>query len=270
MPTADPVVAHYARGGLAATVLAALAAAGVDPEHPGPDDLAPLEEFHTLGRPATLELAGLAGVTAGMRVLDVGAGIGGPARLLARRHGCHVTALDLTAEFCEVSRLLTERTGLGDRVDVRQGDALDLPFDDGSFDLVWTQHAAMNIADKARLYAEMHRVLVPGGRLALYDVVAGGVAPIHLPVPWAERAEISHLVTPGALLRLLAEAGFEVVVWEDLTEVATAWMRRLVANPDPPPLGLHLLVSDLPRKAANWLRNLEEDRTRLLRAVARR
>ncbi len=178
---AAAVDAHYGRSGpmrlLGAAIHDAVGTDGpIDPEA-----LEPYEEFHVGARPATLRLAELARPGEGMRVLDVGAGVGGPARLLARRFGCRVTALDLTEEFCRLAEELTARTGLSEAVAVVQGDALDMPFPDAAFDLVWTQHASMNIADRERLYAGMRRVCAPDGRLALYDVLAGPDGAADLP-----------------------------------------------------------------------------------------
>jgi ubiquinone/menaquinone biosynthesis C-methylase UbiE len=169
----DPVETHYASQDLGQVILAALKAAGKDIGHLTPDDLAPVDEFHGGQRPATVRLAELVGFTGSERVLDVGSGLGGPSRYLAWRHGCRVSGVDLTAEFVRVADMLTRMTGLVGRVDYRQGNALDLPFEDMSFDVVWSQNAAMNIADRDRLYREMHRVLKPGGKLALQEVAVG-------------------------------------------------------------------------------------------------
>lgn len=269
MDTASDVQRHYTRGGLLDSVLEAIREAGHDPDHLDPEVLAPAEEFHTLGRPASIELAEAAGVSAADRVLDVGSGLGGPARLLARRYGCHVTGIDLTPELCEVALDLTRRSGLSDLVDIRQGDALALPFDDARFDVVWTQHASMNIEDKATLFAGMRRVLRPGGRLAFFDLLAGPEQPIHYPVPWAEDDRTSFLASPADTQALLADAGFSVQVWDDVTKAANAFYRRMAAMPPvPSPLGLHLLIPDLAAKGANLARNVEEGRLVLIRCVA--
>ena len=270
----DEVKRHYARADLAAVILKALADAGKDVEHLTPEDLAPIDEFHVRGRQATLELARAAALVAGMRVLDVGSGLGGPSRAIAREFGCRVTGVDLTDEYCRVATLLAERSGLAHLVSYRQGDALDLPFPDASFDVVWTQHVAMNIQDKAALYREMGRVLRPGGALALYDVLAGPAGPVLFPVPWARAPEPSFLVTPDELRGLLAASGFRVESWEDTTAAATAWFANLVRKiqeTGPPPLGLHLVLGpDFALMARNLRRNLEEGRVLLAQVVARR
>jgi sarcosine/dimethylglycine N-methyltransferase len=259
-------VQTYATGGTRAAIEQALRRAGKDPDKLAVDDLPLLEDFHSLGRIATLGLVDLAKVTSEDRVLDAGSGIGGTARLVAAQRGAHVTTIDLTTDFCETSRWLNEAVGLSDRIDVHTGDVLALPFPDGSFDVVFSQHVQMNIADKERLYAEARRVLVPGGRLALWDVTAGPVQPIRFPVPWATTPEHSHLVTPERLRSIVEEAGFEVTAWNDLTDAATNAMRQFAAAPRAE-LGLHVYVPDFAAKLGNFVENGAEDRIRLIQAV---
>ncbi len=282
------VAEHYARGDLGAEILAALRDAGIDPDAPSPADLAPLDQFHAGGLETTVQLAELAGVDAGWHLLDVGCGIGGPARHLAATFGCRVTGLDLTEEFCRVAAMLAARTDLSGLVDFRHGDALAMPFADQSFELVWSQHASMNIADKDGLLAEMHRVLKPGGRLAIYDILAGPGGPLHFPVPWARAPDISFLDAPAALrapdisfldapaaLRARLEAlGLDVLAWRDVTKPVTDWtraMRAKAAEHGPQPLGLHLIMGpDWAEMIANVARNLEEGRIVLIQAVAQK
>ncbi|NTU80885.1 MAG: methyltransferase domain-containing protein, partial [Chloroflexales bacterium] len=165
------IAAHYGPHDLTQTILAALVAAGKAEGRLTPDDLAPLDQFHTRGKVATLELAERAGLTAATRVLDLGGGVGGAARLLAVTFGCQVEVLDLTAAYCVAGQLLTARCGLSDRIAFQHGSATEPPYPDEQFDLVWTQHSTMNIADKGRLFREARRVLRPGGRLALHEVL---------------------------------------------------------------------------------------------------
>jgi MPBQ/MSBQ methyltransferase len=264
---------HYTRRDLAQAILAALKAAGKDIDHLKPDDLAPVDEFHGGQRPATIRLAELVGFTGSERVLDVGSGLGGPSRYLAWRYGCRVSGIDLTAEFVRIAEMLTRLTGLVGKVDYRQGNALALPFDEMSFDVVWSQNAAMNMADRDRLYGEMRRVLKPSGRLALQEVAAGSGGPPHFPVQWAREPGISFLLTPEATRTKLEAAGFRVLIWQDTTEatLVAAQARARHADGEPPPLGTHLILgADWQAMARNSARNLQENRTRLFNAVLER
>ncbi len=266
---ANPVETHYTRGDLGEAILAALKAAGKDLDHLTPDDLAPVDEFHGGQRPATIRLAELVGFSGTERVLDVGSGLGGPSRFLAWHYGCRVSGVELTAEFVRVAEMLTRLTGLVGRVDYRQGNALDLPFDDRSFEVVWSQNAAMNIADRDKLYAEMRRVLKPGGRLALQEVAAGPGGEPHYPVPWAREPSISFLLSTEATRAKLEAAGFRVVAWQDTTEPSLESARRRARAADAPAaLGTHVILGpDWQAMAKNSLRNLEERRVALFNAV---
>lgn len=262
----DVVTVHYSTGTARERIEAALRSAGLDLDALRPDDLAPVEDFHTLGRLATVALVERAGVSPADRVLDAGAGIGGTSRYVAATVGARVTAVDLTAEFCDTARWLTGLVGLGERVEIRQADLLDLPFAAGSFDVALSQHVQMNIGDKAAFFRELHRVLAPGGRLALWEVASGANQPLAFPVPWADDAAASHLVTP-AELRAAAEAeGFTVRAWEDQTEPAAAVMEGFLAEPASP-LGLQAFVPGFAAKARNLVDNLAQNRARLIQAV---
>jgi MPBQ/MSBQ methyltransferase len=269
----NPVETHYTSESLGGAILCALKSAGKDVEHLTPDDLAPVDEFHGGQRPATIRLAEMVGFTGTERVLDVGSGLGGPSRYLAWRHGVHVSGVDLTAEFVRVAEMLTRLTGLAGRVDYRQGDALNLPFADASFDVVWSQNVAMNIADRDRLYGEMRRVLKPGGRLALQEVAAGPGGAPHFPVQWAREPDISFLFSAEATRAKLEAAGFRVVTWQDTTQDALESSARRARNTSagPPPLGTHLILGDdWQAMFHNSARNLEERRTELFNAILER
>ncbi len=264
---------HYGCGNLERLILAALRAAGKAPNALTVDDLAPLDQLHVHGKEATLELARLTGLNPGMRVLDVGGGIGGPARTLATEFGCTLTVLDLTEEFCRVGEMLTARTRLSDRVTFRIGNALDMPFPHNSFDVVWVQHTSMNIAAKKRLFGEIYRVLRSGGRLALHEIMAGPVTPIHLPVPWARNSMLSHLLPPETVRTIIKGMGFKEVAWVDVTKSAVAGVKERLAATQATPrvqpaLGLHVLFGpDFAQMVQNHMRNVEEARTVVIQGV---
>ncbi len=270
---AEQVNAHYTPGtaeNLADAFVRVLRSWGKECVTLTPDDLAPIDQFHVGGEAATRALATLAGVGPTTRVLDVGGGFGGPARTLAATYGCAVTVLDLTEAYCQVGEMLTARSGLSDHVVFRQGDALAMPFPDAAFDLLWTQHSSMNIADKRQLYTEAYRVLRPGGQLALYEIMAGPHPPLHYPVPWARDATISFLSPPDAIHALLTDLGYRTLHWEDLTDATVAAAQSRPAPAEPPP-GLHLVLgADFLERARNMGRNLAEHRTALIRAVLTR
>lgn len=225
------VARHYTRGeGLAARIAAGLEESGKDLARITTADLGPVDEFHIRGRAATLELAPGLKLQPDSKVLDLGAGLGGPARTLAETFGCHVTGIDLTPEFCRAATEISGWLGLTDRVTFVEGDATALPFEDASFDAALTFHVAMNIAAKDRLYAEARRVLKPGGRFLVYDVMQGEGGAIHYPVPWAQDASISFVATPDEVESLLTGAGFRVLDRTDSSDESVAWFEALSAR----------------------------------------
>jgi sarcosine/dimethylglycine N-methyltransferase len=262
------IAAQYATGVSRRNIEQALIAAGKDVGHLQPTDLAPLEDFHTMGRYATSQLVDLIGITSDDEVLDAGSGIGGTARFVADQCQCRVTAVDLTEEYCETARWLNSLVGLDERIVVRQADVTELPFADGTFQVVFSQHVQMNVADKTRLCKEARRVLAIGGRLAVWDITVGEGGEPGYPLPWADQSVVSHLATSDQLRALVESAGFAIDHWNDLTEQATALMQALLALP-PNPLGLHAFVTDFAEKANNLTLALADGRLRAIQGVAR-
>jgi len=209
--------AYWGREELERRILDGLAQAGKNIDALTIDDLAPADQFHSGGKPSTVRLARLAGLRAGMRVLDVGGGLGGPARTLAAEFGCRVTVIDATESYVRTGQTLTARVRLAALVTHRLGDALALDAARGAFDVVWTQNSGMNIADKHALYAGFARVLNDGGLLALQEPMAGPVQPPIFPVMWARDATSSFLRAPAEMRAVIEAAGFRVKVWDDVT-----------------------------------------------------
>jgi ubiquinone/menaquinone biosynthesis C-methylase UbiE len=263
----NPVEAHYAKPGLLERVKQALALNGLDPEDLRQADLAKLDHFHVGGVDATDALIRLANIQPADAVLDLGSGIGGPSRRLASTVGCNVTGVDLTDEYCQVATMLASSTGLSHLVRYQRCDALATPFEDASFDVVWTQHAAMNIEDKAGLYHEIFRLLIKGGRLALHDVVAGPGIVLY-PVPWASRAELSFLITEADMQAALATAGFRHIASQDVTSEGVEALARVAARAGSPGFSLRTLMGDdFPVMIANLMTNLRSGTVRLVQAV---
>jgi sarcosine/dimethylglycine N-methyltransferase len=259
--------AHYAARDIEARILTALRAAGLNPDQRlAPEELGALDHFHTGGFSASRELLALAQIRAEDRVLDIGAGLAGPARMLASAVGCRVDCLELSSDFCAGAVLLNRLTGLDDRIEVHQGSALDLPFPDHSFDVVWMQNVGMNIADKQKLYGEIFRVLKPGGRYAFQELAAGETAASYFPLPWATDPADSFLVSADETRSILGGTGFIAEVFEDTSD---AHLSRTTADTAPSPLTLGVYVENLAQKAGNARRSLQEGQVRLVRGVFR-
>lgn len=245
MDVEGEVARHYTQSELTSTVLAALREAGTDTEALATGDLSGVDEFHSGWRPLTEALARELAPPPGTRLLDVGAGIGGPARHFAEAYGCDVTGIDLTPAFVELATELTQRTRLADRVRFVTGSALAMPFPDDAFDLATMFHVGMNIADKPALFAEVARTLRPGGRFVVYDLMRIGDAPLPWPMPWADDAATSFVEPPARYRELLEAAGFRIEAerdWSDLVLEAAAPMRERLATEGIPVVGLHLLM----------------------------
>ena len=255
------VTGHYGRPGMLEAILAAAERAGIDPDAMTQADLSLVDEFHLGGAAATRSLLALLDPQPDARLLDVGSGIGGPARLAAVEHGCRVTGVDLTPEFTALATELTARVGLADRVDFQTADAAALPFPDASFDLATLIHVGMNMPEKARVFAEVRRVLAPGGRFAIYDQMLTGTAQPAYPEPWAGDESASFLATAADYRALLGDAGFGVETEEDRTQAGIAFFVAMSrsAQDGPPPFGLHVLFGpEWPARSANNRAALED------------
>ncbi len=263
----DQVATHYSgSGGLADAIAESLRNAGKDLNELKTTDLATVDEFHIRGRKATLELAEQMMLSEDTRVLDIGCGLGGPARTLAEEYGCHVTGLDLTQAFCDAAEVMSDWVNLGERVAFQQGDATDLPFADNQFDAAMTIHVAMNIPAKDKVYEQARRVVKPGGIFAVYDELQGEGGDALFPAPWARDPSISHLATPDEMKSLLADAGFKVLDVHDSTDESQGWFEAMttrMAQSGPPPVTVQVFLGgDFPEMTRNQVRNLTERRIR--------
>jgi SAM-dependent methyltransferase len=265
MATDRDITGHYSRGALLRRLDASLTDDGVDPAHPTIEDLAFYDQFHGRGLEATVEMADSLEVAATDHLLDVGSGIGGPARYFAHRYGCRVTGIDLTAEFCDVARELTRRVGLDGKVAFQCGNALSMPFANDAFDGAYSMNVSMNIADRAGLYREIRRVLKPGAWLMLSELAQGNGGAVDYPTPWANDAGTSFLATPEETTAGLAAAGFDVLrrsstLAETLAAIAAA--RAMVERGEKPPhRAVQLIHGDSAKQAmANTARGLAEAR----------
>jgi ubiquinone/menaquinone biosynthesis C-methylase UbiE len=264
---ADRVASHYGENlKLADAIAEKLRSVGKDLNKLAAADLAMVDEFHIRGRKATLELGEKMNLNAGSHVLDIGSGLGGPARTLADVYGCRVTGIDLTQAFCDAATAMSDWVGLGGRVSFRQGDATNLPFENRTFDAAMTIHVAMNIAAKDKMYLEARRVLKPSGIFAVYDVLQGEGGEVLYPVPWARDPSISHVATPDEMKTLLSGAGLKLLETQDSTEESQSFFEKMttqMAKTGTSPVVWQLFLGDdFPTMARNQVRNVTERRIR--------
>ena len=266
---------HYSADDIETRILDALRTAGLDPDQRlSPIELAALDHFHTGGYPASLILQELAQIKAEDRVLDIGAGLAGPARMLAASPGCRVDCIELTADYCAGAELLNRLTGLEDLINVHEGSALDMPFPDNSFEVAWMQNVGMNIEDKRGLYTEVCRVLKPNGRFAFQEMTAGETDTSYFPLPWATDPTDNLLVSADEMHSLLNESGFGAEYYEDVSDTQLNPPNSGASNNNtdsaaPAQLSLSTYVDDLALKAENATRSLQENQIRFVRGVFR-
>ncbi len=263
---------YYSPNDLYNKIIEGLGKLGTDLSKVTLDDLQPVDEFHIRGDTATKELIELAGFTPDQHILDVGCGIGGSTRRLSHETGCRVTGIDLSDEYIDTAGRLTQLLNMQERVKFHACSALELPFDDNSFDGVWSLQMNMNVEDKLSWLKETYRVLKPGGHAVLYEVCSNINAPLYFPVPWAQDSSISFLVSPEAFRDVITSAGFDITVWNDKTDLAQQAFAKVsepASEPVLPVLGVYMLVgNDIGTKAYNLHRNLDEQRVSLIETVA--
>ncbi len=263
----SPVEEHYNRNNLFERIMQLLEEKGVEPGNISRKDIAAIDEFHVRGAEVSLEIAEESGISKELKILDIGCGIGGPARMLAGDFGCKVTGIDLTREFIRTAGLLSELVGLQDLTDFIEADATKLPFEDETFDVAWTQHVQMNIKEKSKLYSEMKRVLKNGGLFIYYDIFSKGNGQIYFPVPWADEESMSFLFTIDELKKILVDLGFTAIKTKDQTEEAKKFFEDVserVAMHGPQAMGIHILMENsAPEKLRNVFRSLTENKIEL-------
>ena len=263
---------HYGISGILNSILEGLESSGKDLHALNLDDLAPIDEFHTRGKESTIEIADLAQIQPHHKVLDVGCGLGGSARYIANEHGCSVVGIDLTDEYVDVANKLTELVKLSDKVSFKQGSALELPFTSNHFDVVWTEHTQMNIADKTQFYGELSRVLKPNGRLVFHDIFFGTTSTPYYPTPWAEYNSLSSLCTQEEAKTVIEKSNFAINEWKDKSEQSLEFFKetlKRIEKSGPIPLGIHLLMGKTAKtKLLNQVRNLEENRLSIVQGTA--
>lgn len=273
MDTEQQVAKHYTHGSLEAAILAALTASGKNIDKLTASDLAGVDEFHLGWRAATMEIARDLHLSRAMHVLDVGSGIGGPARYFAEAHGARVTGIDLTQEFVDVANALTRRCGLSDLATFQQASALALPFKEGTFDAATMIHVGMNIEDKAKVFSEVRRVLQPAARFTVYDVMRTAKGDIPYPMPWAATTATSFVATPDDYRRMLTAAGFKLegeVSRRDFALELWQEMRQKSAAQGPPKLSLQVLMGEAAKeRLGNVIATLERGIIAPIEMIAR-
>jgi len=262
---------HYGKVDIFKNIIKQLEHNNIDTNNLTCQDLDSFDQFHIGGKLATKELAQFAQLPEGMKILDIGCGIGGPARTLAFEFKCDVVGVDLTEEYVKAGKKLTELIGISNRIKFHQGDATNLSFDSNQFDYVWLQHITMNIEEKLKLFKEIKRMLKDDGKLVFYEIIKGNDEPISYPVFWSATEELSFLINEKMYRKALEDAGLKEEKWEDKSSFAIDWFQSMLDQmkvDGPPKLGLKVIVADdVPIKAQNILNGLNEEKLRVVRAI---
>ncbi len=273
MPNIDALKTHYTHGSLLSAILDGVQRLGKSPDTVSVEDLGPVDEFHIGGRVATKSFLDQLDIADDDHVFDVGCGLGGASRFAAEQYGCRVTGIDLTLEYVKTGEVLCSWVGLGNRITLEQGDATATPYSDGAFDKSYMMHVGMNIANKQALASELHRVLRPGGRIGIYDVMRVGDGDLSFPVPWATTPEESNVSSPDEYKAALEAAGLRVIAERNRRSFALEFFSQLQARAGstggPPPLGLHILMGNTaPEKVKNMIENISRNRIAPVEIVA--
>ena len=274
MADTKSIAAHWGRGDVYALIVSALEKMSKPLTSLTVEDLAPVDHFHARGFPATVELADRLPIKAGQRILDIGCGLGGPARYIAKRFQCTVDGIDITSAFVEAAQKLTVLVGMQGQVKIELGDGQRLPYADASFDGAYAQHVTMNVSDRPGFFGEAFRVLKPGAFFALTEHGLGPKGNPHYPLPWSEDGGGAHLIPPSDTRALLDKAGFENIVIDDTGPKYLAGYKKAIERAEAgtlPPLGAHLLMGETAlAKTRNAARNIEEGRTHPIQLICRK
>ena len=272
-PSVSLVEEHYHSDNLTGKIKKALAGAGKELSDLETKDLAGVDQLHTGGAKATIELINRTGLVPDAEVLDAGCGTGGSSRLLAEKFKARVTGIDLSWQFIRTAKFLTRCTKLEDRVCFHQGSVLCLPFEDQSFDAVLCQHMLMNIQDKHTAIKEFYRVLKPGGKLIIHEITRGtGKEPVF-PVPWAGEPDISFLEPWQKISSIISRCGFMAGFHENRTGFALEWWEKAASAasrnpPAPDRMGPGIVFGENAQFfAVNMRHNFQENSICLVEAV---
>jgi SAM-dependent methyltransferase len=271
---AKAIADHWGRGDVYGLIVSALNIMSKSLECLTVEDLAPVDHFHARGFPATIELADRLPIKSDQHILDIGCGLGGPARYIAKRFRCTLSGIDITEPFVEAANKLTTLVRMEGQVKIWHGDGQRLPYPDSHFDGAYTQHVTMNVADRRKFFAEAYRVLKPGAFFALTEHGLGEKGNPHYPVPWSDDGSVAYLVPPSETRTVLEETGFEHIVVEDTGAKYVAGYKVMVEKAERgalPPLGIHILMGETAsQKMRNAARNIEEGRTHPIQLICRK